>query len=204
MPPRPHDILSPASNASNVRPPTVLPSEVDHVTWKSISKSGNRDLLIEYSAPGSGRGPRNTQQIRSSIMCPCSQEPVLTQDPPWSSPNDWRISQGRLTSTVQQILDSEACPGTPYRLLHRLWSAMTTHAMQSSHIKHQAVTNVLNERRNDPAHENSTPGHKLGFQRLYWGPFVISPLWRKWPLTNATHLLVTHRARELLKRKADR
>lgn len=61
MSPRPHDILSPALNTSNVRVPAVLPSEVDGVTWISISESGDTHLLTEYSVPGMVLSTENTR-----------------------------------------------------------------------------------------------------------------------------------------------
>lgn len=160
-----------------------FPGQTTDISWSNTLQQ------TQCEVPG-------TRQIARST-CPCSQELILTQDPPGSFPSELHISQGHLTRRVKQMPDLEAHPGTPYKPLYRLWKAMTTDAMQSSHIKHQAVTNVLNERRNDPAHKSSTLRHKWGFQRLGWGPSVVSPLWSKQPLTSAIHLLVTCRACEL-------
>lgn len=101
---------------------------------------------------------------------------IHTQDPPRSFPNELQISQGHLTSSVKHMLDSEAYLGTTYKLVHRLWKAMITYATQSSHIKHQTDTNVLNERRNYPAHQSSTTRKQVRLLRLDLGPFVVKSI----------------------------
>lgn len=209
MPPRPHDILSPASNASNVRPPAILPSEVDHVTWKSISSQAI-DLYwsktphqVQWKVPG-------IQQIHKLRHCVS----VLTS----VSSHGTLLRPSLMTYEPQRdaspVGSNKCCTEKPIGV--QLRNIPTDSGRQWWPPSHKASTPSLRQTqvssmdRDDPAHESFTLGNKWCFQRLNFGPFAVSLLWHKWPPTNAIHLLVACGAREpghrqeLCKWKVDR
>lgn len=79
MPSRPHDILSPTMNASNVRWPASMPSEVDHLT-PSIPESGSSHWLtwhfsvfVRSGSSGHTTASRwpSLRRLRSQWGSPC-------------------------------------------------------------------------------------------------------------------------------------